>query len=217
MNDCPSPSQRAMSAAVLQRGSPAPTRPFDLRQPQYDFLFAGGARRFVDQSDPLRQITISPSREHPGYWHVERWISGIIEKTNRPMLADGLSYFLKRWQFPPDKDQWKAIAEFDDRDELPESASDLALLRAFKVVYFLQAGPFIKIGYTSCPLKSRIEQLKTGCPYEIVPLATMAGDITTERQLHRRFQKYRANLEWFHACEQLIGFIRENAVMMEAR
>lgn len=177
-------------------------------QPEYDFLFSTCAMRFVCRHNALRRITIRPS-DIEGFWHVERWTDGSIESTRRPMRADGLSYFLKRWGFPAERTAWEALVDEEVHSEDGERSepADIAMLRAYRVVYFLKAGPFIKIGFTAGPLRARIEQLKTGCPYEIQPLATISGDHRTERDLHRRFRKHRANLEWFHATDEILSFV----------
>lgn len=68
------------------------------------------------------------------------------------------------------------------------------------VVYFLRAGPFVKIGLASFgDVQARIEDLQTGCPYEITLLAVTIGDRSAELKLHRRFEslRSRATGEWF--------------------
>lgn len=158
---------------------------------------------------PLQLVTVQPSSSHPGYWHVQRiWEGGAAEETKRPMLPWGVAALLQTWGIPSAQDAWKeSISANDDAGD----PADLRAARPYNVVYFLQAGPFVKIGFTGgCPLY-RISQLKTGCPYEIRLLATMKGNQQTERALHRRFQMHLSAREWFHANEELMSFIKENA------
>lgn len=173
-----------------------------IHQPEYDHVFFGGAKRCVVQR-PFQQITISPSRNHPGFWDVDRITIDGATAFRKPIRQDGLSYFLKQIDVPADASAWESMSD----DESDYDCLDLQLARPCNVVYFLKAGPFIKIGFTGRMVQSRIDQLKTGCPYEIRLLATIDGDISTERTLHGRFAKHRANLEWFHAADEIMSFI----------
>lgn len=68
-------------------------------------------------------------------------------------------------------------------------------------VYFIQAGKYIKIGYTSRPdVAERLAALQTANPVELRLLAAVPGDPTLERLLHRLFGNYRVRGEWFRAC-----------------
>ena len=82
-----------------------------------------------------------------------------------------------------------------------------ALAEEFGTVYFLQAGPFIKIGFTRWPIQRRIAQLSTGCPYEISILAEIRGSPDVEAQFHLAFAKHRARGEWFYASAEILSFI----------
>lgn len=73
-------------------------------------------------------------------------------------------------------------------------------------VYFVLGGPFIKIGW-SLKMKDRIAGLQTGNPYKLKLLATMPGSIDTEREMHERFAKHRAEGEWFRDCPEIRCFI----------
>lgn len=61
--------------------------------------------------------------------------------------------------------------------------------------YFIEGGPFIKIGSAISPLK-RLKELQTGNPYTLRLLAVIADD---ERWLHWKFSHLRARGEWFRA------------------
>ncbi|MFI5987493.1 GIY-YIG nuclease family protein [Streptomyces sp. NPDC051555] len=59
----------------------------------------------------------------------------------------------------------------------------------------IEDSPLTKIGQTTVTLKSRMAQLQTGQPAQLVPLLEAEGDYETA--LHTRFAQYRARGEWF--------------------
>ena len=76
-------------------------------------------------------------------------------------------------------------------------------------VYFLRSGPqgAIKIGFTGGNVHARIAELQTGSAEQLLLLATMAGTMSDEQGLHRRFAALRIRGEWFHAAPELLTFI----------
>jgi hypothetical protein len=78
------------------------------------------------------------------------------------------------------------------------------------VVYFLEAGDFIKIGFTTS-LENRIKALETSSPHEFVVLATMPGTIEDETEIHHRFWSSRQRREWFRKTPELLAFIDQIA------
>lgn len=79
--------------------------------------------------------------------------------------------------------------------------------------YVLQAGPFVKIGYT-VNLDSRFEAIQTACPYEVsvvclFPYTTEDLAREMEISLHRKFSKFRVRGEWFKK-NQVLDFFRKN-------
>lgn len=100
---------------------------------------------------------------------------------------------------PPLSDEERAQLE---RKE-PFTEHDLRL------VYFLEAGPFIKIGRAKISPTKRIRQLQTGCPYPIKLLLWLPGGSDLERRCHRRFAHLRAQGEWFHRTPELLAGMRE--------
>lgn len=73
-------------------------------------------------------------------------------------------------------------------------------------VYFLEAGGFIKIGFSSA-VKRRIQALATGSPHDAVLIGTMRGNVATEKALHAQFDAYRRRGEWFEKGPALMEFI----------
>jgi hypothetical protein len=74
------------------------------------------------------------------------------------------------------------------------------------VVYFIECGDFIKIGFASS-VKQRLSDLSIATPYPLVILATVSGDMSTEKRLHQRFCVARHKGEWFRKTPQLLCFI----------
>jgi len=71
------------------------------------------------------------------------------------------------------------------------------------VVYFIQFGDRIKIGFTS-DLKRRMQVL----PHDKV-LAVIAGTMQDERRCHEKFAHLRLTGEWFSAGPELLTFINK--------
>lgn len=79
-------------------------------------------------------------------------------------------------------------------------------------IYFLTEGSYIKIGYTSQPIETRMHQLNTGSVHNIYLLGWLYGDKDKEKEIHKRFLKNRVrrNGEWFVPTSELLDFINEN-------
>jgi hypothetical protein len=82
-----------------------------------------------------------------------------------------------------------------------------AMMDEFGTVYFLRAGPFIKIGFTRWPIQRRIAQLSTGCPYDISVIAEIRGSPDIEAECHKAFAQHHVRGEWFHASTEILKFI----------
>jgi hypothetical protein len=76
-------------------------------------------------------------------------------------------------------------------------------------IYFLQAGTDgpIKIGFTEVPIKRRIANLQTGCPWKIYKLALKKGKFRDEQAVHQHFEKYELCGEWFLPDPKIFRFI----------
>lgn len=78
-------------------------------------------------------------------------------------------------------------------------------------VYFLQSdigGP-IKIGCSS-NIPRRAEEIQMYCPFRLVPIGTMDGDLIEEQKIHKQFERSRLHGEWFTDTPKLHQFIRDN-------
>jgi hypothetical protein len=66
------------------------------------------------------------------------------------------------------------------------------------MVYFIQAGDAVKIGYSTRVTK-RLSSMQTGNHHGLVLIAEKPGTRAMERQYHQRFSRFRIKGEWFHA------------------
>jgi hypothetical protein len=79
------------------------------------------------------------------------------------------------------------------------------------VIYFIQCGKSgpIKIGQTNNDVQERLNQLQTGCPYELKLLWVYTGDDYTESEIHSELSQERTRGEWFHPSGKVFEFINE--------
>lgn len=78
-----------------------------------------------------------------------------------------------------------------------------------RFVYFIEAigSDSIKIGTASDPM-ARLADLQTGCPFELVLLATVPGGYQLEDELHERFSSSVLRGEWFRGDPALRSYIQ---------
>lgn len=77
------------------------------------------------------------------------------------------------------------------------------------MIYFIKAKDKVKIGYATDPSK-RISSIQTSNPYALEVLLIIDGNYDKERELHKKFHKYKASGEWFNFEESINIFIQEN-------
>ena len=79
------------------------------------------------------------------------------------------------------------------------------------MIYFIAQSnkAFVKIGYTSKPIKKRLGALQTGNPFRLVVLDIITGNKRVEKAIHKKFDKYRFNGEWFRYSREIRDFIRD--------
>jgi hypothetical protein len=65
------------------------------------------------------------------------------------------------------------------------------------LIYVVAMGRYVKIGFTSVGIKTRLKYLKVSMPELPVVLAVFHGSRAHELELHHRFSALRANGEWF--------------------
>jgi len=74
------------------------------------------------------------------------------------------------------------------------------------VIYFIDDGQFIKIGFTKNP-DSRAAELQVGSSRDLHIVATRPGTMRDERALHRKFAHLRHRREWFQKEPELLSYI----------
>jgi hypothetical protein len=75
-----------------------------------------------------------------------------------------------------------------------------------RVVYFIQAGNLVKIGFSGS-VAVRMHQLQTASSETLSLVKAIEGDHALERDLHRRFGHLRSHREWFRSEGDLADFI----------
>lgn len=145
-------------------------------------------------------VTLFPSVDHPGYIHFILLGTGGVGRieTKKPIRADGIWLFLGA--------QLEELGLTATQLNWKPSAAPLPKVEEIGVVYFLRAGPFIKIGRSKTP-DARIAELQTACPYPIYLLGSITGGATEENALHHQFAHLRSSGEWFHAKSALTSYI----------
>lgn len=89
------------------------------------------------------------------------------------------------------------------------------------LVYLLQVetdeGTKYKIGYTSRSIRKRLRGLKTGCPFDIVPLKQFQSPRAraVETVLHRRYRYLRGNGEWFDLTDEQRDAFHEDCAVID--
>lgn len=114
-----------------------------------------------------------------------------------------LSWDDKLWHVCGHQRGGKPLICFDTEAEAAQAVSELGELwerTAGRKVYFIgtecKEGALVKIGIAYEPTK-RLASLQTSWPHPLRILATMPGDATLEKRLHRKFDRVRVRGEWF--------------------
>lgn len=76
-------------------------------------------------------------------------------------------------------------------------------------VYFVinDKNKICKIGFSLDPQK-RLKQIQTGCPYPLRLYRQIEGTYELEKQLHKKFQQYKTNGEWFYIKDRLFEYLK---------
>lgn len=73
-----------------------------------------------------------------------------------------------------------------------------------EVVYFVAAGPYVKIGHsTHDAIDRRVAELQTGNPETLEVLALFEGGLWLEQALHDYFAGARVRGEWFELTAEI--------------
>jgi len=83
------------------------------------------------------------------------------------------------------------------------------------LIYFIEAGDFIKIGY-SRSMEARLHKMATDVPGELKVLHVEPGTFKQEKIFHRHFAAIRGRGEWFRKTPELLEFIGQRKRFKEA-
>jgi hypothetical protein len=152
-------------------------------------------------------ITLMPSVDHPGFVHYQilQSLGGGCWSSKKPVMPSHVGDFIDYIAAPLGVDvstlNWKkAHCAAPDAPKKDQGWNK-------ECVYFLRAGPFVKIGKTTGHPSFRVNDLRTGCPFRITIIAHICGGLKEEAELHRRFKTYRAHGEWFREEGELASFV----------
>lgn len=154
-------------------------------------------------------VEVFPSAKHPRFVHYEVWdVTGQQSWTSKKSVmashvGDFIEHALKPLGYSAAELKWSPIDK-PPGDREPVAAST----KTGEFVYFLSAGPFIKIGKSTGRPDARIRELQTGCPYPLTLIAHIVGGLREEFALHKRFAQYRTHGEWFKHEGELAAHIR---------
>ena len=76
--------------------------------------------------------------------------------------------------------------------------------------YLLKCEEFLKIGYTSVCVRSRIKAMQTGNPFTLAPLAIVPSPPELEVALHGMFKGQHYRGEWFVDDEEIHRYFAVN-------
>jgi radical SAM superfamily enzyme len=80
------------------------------------------------------------------------------------------------------------------------------------MIYFIQSGAVVKIGFCARDPIRRLEKLQIGNPIKLHLIALMVGGPIEEQQWHSRFAKVRERGEWFRLTPGLLSAIKPHMV-----
>jgi hypothetical protein len=75
-------------------------------------------------------------------------------------------------------------------------------------VYLVGFGGYVKIGFTTGSVASRVAALQVACPERLTVYGTKRGTVADELSLHRRFASLRTFGEWFRHEGELADYIK---------
>lgn len=146
----------------------------------------------------------------------------LIEHRNNKEFWKVFGEAVNKWSWSKDDPRWQ---DYKKKKDAQRKAKELQEKRTFTkpvndespgFIYFIQGecgGP-IKIGYTTDLLK-RLKTLQTGYPDLLEVLLAFPGKPEYEKAIHKQFEEYRLNGEWFKSCPEVLARIKHFAVLNE--
>jgi hypothetical protein len=126
-----------------------------------------------------------------------------------PTSWSGMPYYAaigRTKLFTDENIRWIARAIEDQKAERKEHNEAAKNDDGF--IYFMEAGDFIKIGYTRSPAARGIK-MSTDNPFPLRLLHIEDGTFKRETLYHRHFAAIRVRGEWFHKTPELLTFIEQ--------
>lgn len=154
--------------------------------------------------DPQALIWIHESDDLDGYFEVNISTAGEIISFKRPVR--GSSTGRKLIQSFIEKELGQAKIQWTYRRRTPKQEFPCQ-----ENVYFIcDEDGYIKIGFARS-VQSRLDMLQTASRQELRLIASMPGNLSDEKSLHKRFEEDHARGEWFYPSTELNKYIKENA------
>lgn len=175
----------------------------------------------------MRDIHLARSREQYAT-NAEFRASAIArsaERSKRPDVKEAhRAYYAERYHNDPEyREQYLAKRRLKYATDPEYRARHNAAARAWQSgayardfdgrprVYFIKAGEFIKIGFTTINARRRMATFQVGHPHDLVLLGVLDGTTERENEIHARFAPFHVRGEWFRAAPELIEFINDHA------
>ena len=148
-------------------------------------------------------IDQAAERIHKSRKWLQRWLC------EHPTSRSGMPYYTavgRTKLFTDENIRWIARAIDDQKAERRERNQAAKDGNGF--IYFIEAGDFIKIGYTRSPVGRGIK-MRTDNPLDLKLLHIEDGTFKREKLYHRHFAAIRKRGEWFHKAPDLLAFIEQ--------
>jgi hypothetical protein len=158
-------------------------------------------------------LTIDEAAERLG--KSRRWLEEWLRQ--HPTSKSGMPYYAAAGRtklFTDENIRWIAKAIDDEKAERKERNEAAKSDDGF--VYFIEAGDFIKIGYTRSPVARGIK-MTTDSPFELKLLHLEDGTFKREKVIHRHFAAIRVRGEWFRKTPELLEFIEQRKRIKEGK
>lgn len=78
------------------------------------------------------------------------------------------------------------------------------------MIYVIQAGDAVKIGYSASNVEARLGAVQTSSPHRCEIVALMGGNRADERRLHNRFRGSHLRGEWFRLTDDIKALVAEH-------
>lgn len=124
------------------------------------------------------------------------------DEITRAMLSGRLPYYIM------DDQRFVTLADISQLVK-ENSIYGTDVCHSLGVIYFAGFKKFVKIGFTSGSIASRLSSLQTSSPEPMKVYATMWGTKNSERDLHLRFADLKIRGEWYSLRGQLRSFITQ--------